>query len=105
MNLPPKIRAIQQTTAYHALQAALVGTGATLFTCFQAAHGFTHDCLMTFIFATGATFFVSMQHSPNSDSFHTDGTPNKAVEQVAAVTKPMPADIAVAAVDVVKTDG
>lgn len=96
-------RSLQQTYTYHAIQAAILGSLGTLFTCFQAAHGFTHDCLMTFLFFSGGAFAVSIQHGPGSANYLPDGDENKLVTQAAEIAKTDPEAAKVGVIRTVET--
>jgi hypothetical protein len=90
VNLPPAIRELQQSWVFHIVTATGVAAGMTVFTCFNSANDFTFGCLKGGLIFGGVYLFGSLQHSPGSASFHTDGYDNKAVEAVAAVTQAMP---------------
>lgn len=107
MPLPPLLRRWQQTWMWQVIGLPIsVGFLTSTVTNGCLSHGiFAMDmeCLKNSISATIVAFIAVLisGHSPNSPSFHDDGTPNKAVEQVAEITKPMAADTAIASVNVV----
>jgi hypothetical protein len=100
MTMPPWVRKLQQSYLVQtvAIPAVLVGLPATIATLLAASHG----DLSTLSWGTIETAFgiggglalsyvgAICQHSPRSNSFHDDGTPNKMVEKVAAETAEIP---------------
>lgn len=104
--MPPWMRQIQQTWAWQVLGLPIiVGFLTAAITNGCLAHGiFDMDmvCLKSSVSGTIISFITVLMsgHSPNSPSFHDDGSPNKAVEQVAEITKPMTAEAAIASVEV-----
>jgi hypothetical protein len=84
MSMSPFFRRIQQTWTWHIVQSLLVGTGSAAFACFVTHNDFTLACVKTGLIISGGALFVSLQHSPGSASFKSDGTPNQVVEKVVA---------------------
>ena len=85
MTLPPALRAFQQTYTYQVLKSALYGAVSS-----GAMAYFNHDP-KGWLVVGGLAFLTTLQsgieHSPNSASFHDDGTTNTAVTNVVNVQK------------------
>ena len=84
MTLPPFLREIQQSWAFHVVQAALFAAVPAAVTAYM------DPSQRAAWMAVGATTFfttlsASIQHSPGSASFKPDGSENKVVANVVAV--------------------
>jgi len=84
MTLPPWMRAIQQTYAFHVGVAAFAMAGVTAFKFFSDHSQFSWAGVTDGLIAGGGYLFAALQHSPGSASFKPDGTPNKQVAMVVA---------------------
>jgi hypothetical protein len=105
--MPPWMRVIQQSYIWQFVcLPILLGFGSAILVGGCLSHGIDNierECIMGAVSTTIVSLLtvIISGHSTNSASFHTDGTPNKLVEQVAEMTKPLtPPEVAEVKVDV-----
>lgn len=82
-----KLRVIQQSYAFHAAVAIVVAIIGGVAKCYGDPNPSALGCWQVGIVAGVGAFFLSIQHSPNSASFHADGRPNTTVADVVTVQK------------------
>jgi hypothetical protein len=79
VQLPPRIRAWQQSPYFHFVVAAIIAGGAVAFKCFGTAGDITLACAKDGLIAAGIYLCAALQESPNSPKFNKDGTVNQPV--------------------------